>query len=145
MHFEYEITPEEYIAAQILYHKVNQDRTRLRWIAYSFFTAFLCVAWSDNHFGWPQFFLVITGVLWIYVGFSNLFPPFLYRHFNRAYKGADLAGKKFQTDMGEDGFEVTRPPAVGASSGQPSEQSARTNESFYSAPTARCLSLARNT
>jgi len=42
--------------------------------------------------------------LWIYSAVASLFPA---RYFRRAYLESDLAGKSFNADVGEDGFEVT--------------------------------------
>jgi predicted HD phosphohydrolase len=47
-----------------------------------------------------------TGGVWIYAGVSNLFPRHLKKHFQRAYYGAHLSGKRFNAAMNQDGFEI---------------------------------------
>ncbi|HXJ89322.1 MAG TPA: hypothetical protein VMS18_21065 [Candidatus Binatia bacterium] len=106
MNFEYEIGPEEYVASQLLYLKLTRDRKRLQWGTFSIAggVLFLLVGQSRSDFHWSEFLLTLMGIWWITIGFINFFPG---RYYRRVYRTADLAGKKFTTNMNEDGFEVT--------------------------------------
>ena len=105
MHFEYEITVDEYAAAQQLYHKQSGGRKRVEratgWIITGVF--FIVIAWSERVLNWAPILLAATGVWWIYAGVATFFPTM---HFRRAYRRVELAGKRFKADVTEDGFEV---------------------------------------
>ena len=105
MHFQYEIGPDEYVASQILYVKLNGDRKRLQWALFSIFGGFflLLVAWMQVKSTWIELLPVVVAGWWIYAGFLNLFPA---RYYRRAYETADLAGKRFMADMNEQEFQV---------------------------------------
>ena len=108
MHFEYEITADDYVASQILYHKLGGVRRRMQWVAYSVLTGllFLGIAWSERSawLGWGGLLLAIVGAWWIYIGVLNLFPA---RHLRRAYRGSELAGREFKAEVDEGGFGIT--------------------------------------
>lgn len=109
MHFDYEISADEYIASQILYHKLSGDRKRIR-AAISWTLGgilFIVIAWSERPVGWTTVLLTILGAWWAYCGIVSLSPTLLRGRFRRAYRAADLAGKKYTGDANEDGFEVT--------------------------------------
>jgi hypothetical protein len=105
MHFEYEITADEYVASQILVNQLGGARTRIQsvaiWILAGIFLIF--VAWNEGAIKWATILLAAIGAWWIYAGVASLFPA---RHFRRAYRGAEVAGKRFIADVDEDGFEV---------------------------------------
>ncbi|HTT21877.1 MAG TPA: hypothetical protein VMG82_23310 [Candidatus Sulfotelmatobacter sp.] len=105
MHFEYEIGPDEYVASQVLYFKLSSGRKRLRGVAISILLSslFILVAVSRGDFRWDDFFLILVAAWWFYAAFQNLFPESYYR---RAYRSADLAGKKFKAEMSDEGFQV---------------------------------------
>jgi hypothetical protein len=106
MHFEYEITADEYVAAQLLYYKRRGGRKRVEraagWILAGLF--FIVVAWNERVLNWAPILLAAIGAWWIYAGVANLFPA---RYFRRAYREVEVAGKRFKADVNEDGFEVT--------------------------------------
>ena len=106
MYIEYEITADEYVASQLLYRKLSRDRKRFQWAAYSILTGllFLGVGWSGRLPDWAALPLLIIGAWWICVGVVNLYPA---RNLRQAYRGQELAGKKFKADLSENGFEVT--------------------------------------
>jgi hypothetical protein len=105
MHFEYEITVDEYVASQLLYHKLRYRRgpaeRAIWWILVGSF--FIVIGWSERVLNWAPTLLVAVGAWWIYAGVATLFPA---RYFRRAYQRADLAGKKFKADVNEGSFEV---------------------------------------
>lgn len=105
MQFEYEIGPEEFVASSLLYLKLSRNRSYLQWGLFSIFGGllFIIVAWSKAPFGWVDLLLMLVGLWWLYAGFSNFFPA---RHYRRAYRKADLAGKKFSAEINSAGFEV---------------------------------------
>jgi hypothetical protein len=106
MHFEYEIGPEEFVRSQVLYFKLSSGRKRARGIAVAILGGllFIFAAFSRTNFGWDDFFLILLALWWLYAGFQKLLPGPFYR---RAYKSADLAGKKFKADVNDAGFEVS--------------------------------------
>lgn len=105
MHFEYEIGPDEYVAAQHLYLKLSRDQRRPQWTAFCILGGLLLILMvlTRGTFGWGEVILVLMGTWLLYVGFLNLFPA---RYYRRAYRSANLAGKKFVVDVTAEGFEV---------------------------------------
>ena len=105
MHFEYEIGPDEYVAAQSLYLKLSRDQRRVQWTAFCFLGGLLLILISRTRasFGWGEIVLMGMGTWLLYVGFLNLFPA---RYYRRAYRSANLGGKTFTVDLADDGFEV---------------------------------------
>ena len=105
MHFEYEITADQFVASQLLYHKLSGSRKHgeraVQWILAGII--FVAIAWSERSLNWTPILLELIGTLWIYSAVASLFPA---RYFRRAYPKSDLAGKSFKADVGEDGFEV---------------------------------------
>ncbi len=106
MHFEYEITVDEYVAAQLLYQKLGNSRKGIRrgiwWIVVGLL--FIVVVWNERVLDWGPFLLGAVGAWWVYAGVVNLFPA---RYFRNQYPKAGLAGKTFKADLSENGFEVT--------------------------------------
>jgi len=106
MHFEYEIDVEEYVSSQILYYKLSGGRKRIQsivsWLIGGALLVF--VAWNERTINLAAAILAGLGAWWIYAAITNLFPA---RYYRRAYRQADLAGKKFIANLDEDGFEVT--------------------------------------
>jgi len=105
MHFEYEIGADEYVAAQHLYLKLSRDQRRPQWTAFCLLGGLLLilVARTRVTFGWGEIVLMLMGIWLLYIGFLNLFPG---RYYRRAYRSANLAGKKFVVDVTDEGFEV---------------------------------------
>ncbi len=105
MRFEYEITADDYVAGQILYHQRSGGRKHIEravgWCLVGLF--FIVVAWNERALNWAPILLAAVGARWIYAGIANVFPA---RHFRRFYKGSEMAGKRFRADVGEDGIEV---------------------------------------
>jgi hypothetical protein len=52
---------------------------------------------------------------WIYSALKSLF---LASYFRRKYTKSDVAGKRFEAEVGEDGFEVTGDDCSGAFDGR---------------------------
>jgi hypothetical protein len=105
MHFEYEITADQFVASQLLYRKLRAGRKRVerpvQWILAGIIL--VAIAWSEWSLNWTPALLAIIGAWWIYSAVASLFPA---RYFRRAYPKSDLAGKRFKANVGEDGFEV---------------------------------------
>jgi hypothetical protein len=114
LHFGYQITPDEYVAAQLLYHKLHGYGRRkvyaAIWIIVG--TVFVVMAFNsrppawapfDDSGGLPLFLLAIIGVWWIYAAFRTIFPA---GHFRRAYRSFEFPGKSFMADVDETGFKV---------------------------------------
>ena len=106
MHFEYEITADEFVASQLLYHKLSGGRKHGALAVQSILAGiiFVAIAWNERSLNWTPILVALIGTWWIYSAFASLFPA---RYFRRAYSKTDLAGKRFKADVGEDGFEVT--------------------------------------
>jgi hypothetical protein len=106
MHFEYEISMDEYVASQVLYLKLTRNRLRfyqnpLTWIMVG--TFFILIAWAQKALNWAPILLTLIGGYWIYAGLVNLFPA---RYFRGKYAKSEFWGKRFSSDVKEDGFEV---------------------------------------
>ena len=105
MHFEYEIGPDEYVAAQHLYLKLGRDRSRPQWTAFCMLGGLLLIliVLTRGTFGWGEVILLLMGTWLLYIGCLNLFPA---RYYRRANRSANLVGKKFVVDVTAEGFEV---------------------------------------
>ncbi len=114
LHFEYEITPDEYVAAQLLHHKLSGlTRQKVYGPIWIIVGAVLLVmsfnsrppAWApyDYSAGLPLFLLSVIGAWWIYAGLRMLFPAM---YFRRAYRSFEYPGKSFRADVDETGFHV---------------------------------------
>jgi hypothetical protein len=106
MIFEYEITADEYVASQLLCHRLSGGRKRVEravsWLLAGFVLIVVALnEWSHN---WARFLVALTGALCIYSGVVSFFPA---RFFRRAYPSSEVVGKKFKANVTEDGFEVT--------------------------------------
>ena len=106
MHFEYEITVDEFVASQLLCHKLNGGRKRVERVIYSFLAGllFLATAWTERSRDLSPFLLAITGAWLIYYGAVSLFPA---KYFRSAYRKSEVVGKRFNAEITEGGFEVT--------------------------------------
>jgi hypothetical protein len=104
VHFEYEITADEFASAQILYHDASSGRRkRVRTgIAWIFIGAlFIVLAFREPVFNWTPVIISLVGVWWIYAGVRHFFPA---RYFRRAYHGTGLAGKRYKAEANQEGF-----------------------------------------
>jgi len=106
MHFEYEITADEFVASQLLYHKLSGGRKRVERAVSSFLAGliFMATAWTERSRDLSPFLLAIVGAWCIYYGAVSLFPA---RYFRNAYRKSEVVGKRFSADVTEEGFEVT--------------------------------------
>jgi ABC-type nickel/cobalt efflux system permease component RcnA len=106
MHFEYEITADQFVASQLLNYKLSGGRKHreraAQWILAG--VILVAIAWSEWSLNWTPILLALIGAWWIYSAVKSLF---LARYFRREYPKSDVAGKRFEADVGEDGFEVT--------------------------------------
>ncbi len=106
MHFEYEITVDEYVASQLLYQNLSDGHKGIRrgisWIVVGLL--FIVVVWNERVLDWGPFLLGAVGAWWVYAGVVSLFPA---RYFRNQYPKAGLAGKTFKSELNEEGFEVT--------------------------------------
>src|ERR1700730_11395918 len=106
MNFEYEIPAEEYVASQLLCHRLKGGRKRIERAIYSILAGILCVAvaWNQWSHNWASILLALIGASWIYSGFVSFFPT---TYFRRAYPRSEVVGKKFKAEVNDEGFEVT--------------------------------------
>jgi len=106
MHFEYEIGADEFVASQLLYHKLSGGRKRVERAVYCILAGFVfvVVAWNEWSHTWTPILVALIGAWCIYSGFTTFFPS---TYFLRAYPRSEVAGKRFKADVNEDGFEVT--------------------------------------
>lgn len=100
MHFEYEISEDDYVAGQNLYLKISRGSARWRTIGFWIAAGLVCIiaAFEETTGGWNAFLLGGCGGLLLYSAFVNLFPS---RHFRRGYKKQDLVGKRFAADLND--------------------------------------------
>lgn len=105
MQFEYEITADDYVAAQMLCHKLTYPHKRIPpgvvWILSGFFL--LVVVWNEKVQVFSHALLLLIGVWWIYGGVITFFPG---RHYRKFYAATGLAGEKFMVDATEEGLSV---------------------------------------
>lgn len=105
MQFNYEITADEFVAAQIVLHTAK-EKSRLIKRAFGYtllgvgFGLIALFRYSDLG---PLLLLLVAAHL-IYVGITNLFPQ---RYFHKAYPQSELAGKSYQADLDDNGFTVS--------------------------------------
>lgn len=114
LQFQYEIPLDEYVAAQTLYYR-SLDRTRhigraARWliagvglVVIASNSSSLSWAPNDSWTSWSVVLLAAIGIWWSYAGIRMLFPA---RHFRRAYRSFQFAGKSFKADMDENEFRI---------------------------------------
>ncbi|HEX4002064.1 MAG TPA: hypothetical protein VHX36_05410 [Candidatus Acidoferrales bacterium] len=113
LQFQYEIPPEEFVAAQRLYRKVRGAQPAYRraalWILLgaAFVAVVLNVEPSElpakDISAVPLIIVMAFGISWIYGGVRILFPG---RYYRRAYRSSELTGKSYQAEMDENGFHV---------------------------------------
>lgn len=104
MNFEYQISVDDYVAAQMLHWRLTTGHKRLINGAFWMIAGmlFILAAWNQVS-GWTPILLAPIGAFWICAAFRSLFPG---SHLRNAYRKADLAGKKFRAELYEEGFEV---------------------------------------
>lgn len=106
MQFDYEITADEFAAAQVLHHTVY-DKSRLVkhslfWLFLGLFFEFIAVArWTLD---WAPILVVLTGAWFIGTGVSRLFPM---RYFRRMYPESSFSNNVYHAELNEDGFSVS--------------------------------------
>ena len=114
VHFEYEIPADEYVVAQLLYHKLQGSQSRIRRAAFWILggVVLVVISWnlrppestpSDASTNLAVILLAAIGAWWIYGGSRILFPA---RYFRRAYRSFEFAGKSFKADVDDDGFQI---------------------------------------
>jgi hypothetical protein len=105
MQFSYEISVDEYSAAQTLYYKACTKRqpftAGLGWTFVGLL--FLSIAVFGWVADWAHFLLLLTGGWFTYGGIAGLHVK---RHYHKFYRAAGLAGKKYQVELDGDGFFV---------------------------------------
>lgn len=113
LQFQYDIPVEQFVAAQVLYHKLQKTGRRIgRPVFWILLGAVLVVlvftvrqsAWAaTDASAVPLIIGLVFGVMWIYGGIRMLLPS---RHFRRAYQSSGLAGKVYKAEADESGFHV---------------------------------------
>ena len=105
MKFEYEISVNDSVAAQLLYYKLTTGNKRFERASFWLFGGifFIFIAYDQPVFNWAPILLAATGAKWIYAAFRILFPG---RYFRGFYQRDNLSGRKFQANLNEEGLEV---------------------------------------
>lgn len=105
MKFDYQISGDDFVAAQLLYYNLKKRSRRLKqatfWLCAG--VLFILVAWSQEDSGWAPMLMAITGAWWVYAAVRTLFPAF---YFRRHYQWTALNNKQFTAEINEDGLEV---------------------------------------
>ena len=104
MEFEYEITADDYAAANVLYHRLTPLRRRSEWFWAG--AILLIVALVEREHGLSPVVLGAIGIWWMWAGLGRIFPRLLRRYYRRYYKRVGLAGQKYRATLNEDGFQV---------------------------------------
>jgi hypothetical protein len=105
MRFEYEITADDFVAGQMLYHRLSSKKNYAINASSVIFagTILVLVAVREKLMDLSPILLGSIGIWWIYVGIRGLFPG---RYFRRGYLAQALAGEKYRADISKDGFDV---------------------------------------
>jgi hypothetical protein len=106
MQFDYEISSDEYVAAQVLCNKASAMgrfvKPALLWLLLGlFFILTAAFRWVPD---WLSILQLLIGAWFIYAGIASLFPARLYR---RYYAKSDVAGKRYHAELDENGFSVS--------------------------------------
>jgi len=113
LHFQYEIPPDEFVSAQLLYHKLRGAKPAYRraalWILLG--AAFIVVDFNVSPSALPTkdisavplLIVMAFGISWIYGGIRILFPG---RYYRRAYQSSELAGKSYSAEIDGNGLRV---------------------------------------
>ncbi len=106
MQFEYEINPDDYVSAAILYAELsNNFRKMSGWMFGG--VVLLVVALLERDRGLSPVLLGAIGVWWICAGVTRTFPRlFLRRYYRRYYQRLGMQDKKYRASIGEDGVQV---------------------------------------
>ncbi len=107
--FEYDIPCDEYIAASLLYYKLNLSqgariRRAFRGIWWVFAgVALIIFGCRDRTSDFASLLFAIIGAWLAWAGAGSFFLRHFYR---RAYRQSELAGQHYKADVGNEGFEV---------------------------------------
>jgi hypothetical protein len=106
MQFDYEISADEYAAAQTLYYRVYRKGKLFQWALGRVFLGlfFVLIGVPEWAVDWGPILLLLTGIWFIHGGIISLFPTSYYRS---AYPESRLAGKKYHAELDKNGFSVT--------------------------------------
>jgi hypothetical protein len=105
MQFQYQITVEDFVAGQMLYHRLSSGNKYLIYtIGWMLAGAlFVFVAVTEKLVDISPILLGAIGIWWIYAGVRGLFPR---RYLRRSYSGQALDGEQYRANVNEDGFEI---------------------------------------
>jgi len=105
MEFEYEITADDYAAANVLYHRLISARQRgSEWFLAG--AILLIIALVERERGLSPVLLGAIGIWWMGAGLGRVFPRLLRGYYRRYYRRLGLAGQKYNAKLNEDGFQV---------------------------------------
>ena len=113
LHFQYEISVDEYVAAQLLCYKLRGRRRYIERAASWGFAGAFCVVtavhstrtFSEGAFSLPLLLLGGIGIWWMWAALGIAFPA---GRFRRAYLASKLAETSYKADVDENGFAVAR-------------------------------------
>lgn len=106
MQFDYEIPVDEFAAAQVLYNKAREANVFVKrgffWNLLGLFFVFIAeTRWTLD---WAPILVLLTGIWFISMGISSLFPM---RYFRRMYSESEFSGVVYHAELNEDGFVVS--------------------------------------
>jgi len=108
MHFDYEISLEDYSAGMAAFTtsrlRANLIKLQDNPVAWIFLGLLLIViAWEHHTVDWAPLIIACTGAWLLYAGGRVFFPK---RYLTGHYDMSALKGQKFSADIGVDGFET---------------------------------------
>jgi hypothetical protein len=105
MQFSYEISADEFVAAQIALHTAkNKRRLIKRALGYTLLGVVFGLSALFRYPDLGPLLLLLVAAHFICVGITNLFPQ---RYFRKAYPLSQLEGKSYQAELDESGFLVS--------------------------------------
>lgn len=106
MEFDYEISADDYAAAQILSLRLNHNYYSGAWWFFGgLFLILLCLIERDR--GWSPVLLGALGVWCVWVSISRTFPgKFSATRFHKRYRQLGLEARKYHARVDASGFEV---------------------------------------
>jgi hypothetical protein len=105
MQFEYEISADDYAAAQILYRRLKRNRIpEVGWLLLG--GVLTWIGLREQGLGLSPIVLAGIGVYCMWAGVGRVFPASLRRNYLRHYRTLEHQGTKYRADANETGVEI---------------------------------------
>ena len=105
MEFEYEIQPDDYAAASVIYAKLlKKSRKFSPWLYGGAILVIVFLLERDR--GLSPVLLGAIGVWWMWAGFAQTFPGAFRSYYRRHYQKLRLGNRKYKASVEEPGFVV---------------------------------------